>query len=166
MSRRHLAAAALVLSAALALTGCSAITAITGLFGGATRDDSGVITEGGDVDIFTIAVGDCLGQAPDGEVSSVAAVPCAEEHDGEVFHDFTLPDGDFPGEEAMESAAFDGCDAQFAPFVGASYEESTLDYMYYAPTEDSWNTYSDRVISCVLVDPAGPVTGSLQGAGR
>lgn len=163
MSRRSLALGALVLTAGLTLTGCSAIT---GLFGGATRDDSGEITEGGDVDVFTIAIGDCLGQAPDGEVSTVAAVPCSEEHDGEVFHDFTLPEGEFPGDEAIEASAYEGCEPAFATFVGVSYEESALDYVFYSPTEASWNEVDDRVISCVVVDPAGAVTGTLQGAAR
>lgn len=157
------ALAALVLVASLTLSGCGAIS---GFFGGAVRDDeTGEISEGGEIDVFSIAVGDCLASAPDGEVQSVQVVPCSDEHEGEVFHDFELPDGDFPGDEAIETAAYEGCDPAFEEFVGLTYDESTLDYSYYAPTTESW-AEGDRLISCIISDPAGTVTGSLSGAAR
>jgi len=165
MSRRRRAGllAAAALAVTLPLAGCSNPF---GAFNDAVRDDTGEIAEGGQVDIFTIQVGDCLAVVPEGETSSVGAVPCAEEHDGEVFHDFSLPAGDFPGDEAVTDASLEGCDAAFGQFVGVSWDESTLDYSYYAPTEETWTELDDRLVSCVIVDPAGPVTGTLKGAAR
>lgn len=170
---RRLAAVALValaLCGTLSLSGCSVANLISTIAGGDKEpprdDDTGEITEEGDLDVFSIAVGDCLGETPEGEVESVTAVPCSESHDGEVFYDFSLPDGEFPGDDALVDAVYAGCDPAFETFVGLPYDESSLDYTYYAPTAESWAQLNDRLVSCVITDPNGPVTGSLQGAGR
>lgn len=165
MSRRLFAAgAALALIAAVSLTGCASIT---GLFGGAVRDDeTGQISEGGEVDVLTLAVGDCLVGVEEGLQTSVDAVPCAEEHDLEAFHDFALPAGDFPGEDAVDEAAGDGCHAAFEEFIGVSYDESVLIYTYFYPSEESWTEADDRLITCLVGDESGPVTGTLAGAQR
>ncbi len=164
MSRRPLAAgAALVLIATVSLTGCATIS---GLFGGAVRDDEGQISEGGQVDVLTLAVGDCLVGVEEGMQSSVDAVPCAEEHDLEAFHDFTLPAGDFPGEETVDQAAIEGCHTAFEEFIGLSYDESVLVYTYFYPSEESWTQADDRLITCLVGEESGPVTGTLAGAAR
>ncbi|WP_292830680.1 septum formation family protein [Microbacterium sp.] len=163
MARRTLALGVVILMAGLSLTGCSAIF---GLVDAVTRDDTDVVADGSEVDVFSIKIGDCLGETTDGTVSTVVSVPCGQEHEGEVFHDFTLPEGDFPGADSIEASAYDECESAFLVFVGLSYQESALDYIYYSPTEESWNEAGDRVISCVIVDPAGPVTGSLKSANR
>ncbi len=149
--------------AALLLSGCSLINSLTG---GETRDDTGTIVEGGTTDVFALAVGDCIGASTGtGEVSDVPTVPCAEPHDDEVYADFPLADGDYPGEDAIFEQADQGCYDAFAPFVGIAYEDSTLDFSYYYPTSGSW-AQGDRLISCLIFDPAGQTTGSLEGAAR
>ncbi len=47
-----------------------------------------------------------------------------------------------------------------------AYEESTLDFFYYVPTQESWTLAIDRTVDCLLFDPAGPATGSPKGAQR
>ena len=149
-------------AASLALAGCSLLGNITG--GGTT--DTGDSTTGTDVDVFTIAVGDCLNDGGvDGEVTTVETIDCAQPHDSEAYASILMDDGEFPGDEAVDTFAIEQCDAAFAEFVGLSYAESTLSYSYYYPTEESWAS-GDREILCLLVDPAGKVEGSLQGAAR
>jgi hypothetical protein len=42
-------------------------------------------------------------------VSDVPTVDCSEPHDNEVFATYDIPDGDFPGEEAIVAAAEEEC---------------------------------------------------------
>lgn len=146
-------------TAGVALAGCSLLNNLGG--------DSGQVQgEGTDTDVFAITVGDCLNDASAGdEVSSVPTVPCSQPHDSEAYHAFNLPDGDYPGDDAVEAAADEGCFAAFESFVGISYQESVLDFAYYFPTTSSW-AQGDREILCIAYDPAGQVTGSLQGEAR
>ena len=163
MKTRLPVAMAALAAAALLFSGCSAINSLTG---GETRDDDGSIVEGGDTDVFSIKVGDCIATSTgDAEVTEVPTVPCSEPHDVEVYHDFEIPGTDYPGEDEIFAQADQGCYDAFAPFVGLSYEESTLDWSYYYPTDGSW-AQGDRLISCLIFDPAGTSTGSLAGVAR
>jgi hypothetical protein len=90
-------------------------------------------------------------------------VPCGEPHDDEVYFDFLLDDGEYPGDDAVLEASDSGCLAQFDAFAGIAYDASTLDFYAYRPSEESWSN-GDRTVSCVIWDPAGRVTGSLAGA--
>lgn len=146
-------------AAGFALAGCSLLPG-----GGGTTTDTG---DGGDtVDVFTIAVGDCLNDGGvEGEVSEVVQVDCAEEHDSEAYASIIMDDGDFPGDAAVEDQAITDCTTEFNSFVGLDYQASVLDFAYYYPTEASWGN-GDREILCLIVDPAGKVTGSLEGAAR
>ena len=149
-------AALAVGAAGLALAGCSLLP------GGSTTDTG----DGETVDVFTIAVGDCLNDENiEGEVSDVVKVDCAEEHNSEAYASIIMDDGDFPGDAAVEEQAIADCTAEFNSFVGVDYQASVLDFAYYYPTEASWGN-GDREILCLIVDPAGPVTGSLEGAAR
>ena len=149
-------------AASLALAGCSLLGNITG-----GNTDPGTETDTGtDVDVFTIAVGDCLNDGGvDGEVTTVPTVDCAELHDSEAYASVLMPDGEFPGDAAVEDFAVAECTSAFGDFIGLSYEESTLSFSYYYPTAESWAN-GDREVLCLLVDPAGQVEGSLKGAAR
>jgi len=159
----RLALAALL--ASLALTGCSDEPE-------ATRDDTGAVATEGSVDAFDVAVGDCVND-PEGIDSeegavfdSIEAVPCDEPHDNEIYHQFDLPDGDYPGDDAVFEAAGVECEEQFESFIGVSFEESALDIAPITPTKESWELDDDRTATCAVYDPAGPVTGTLEGSKR
>lgn len=122
------------------------------------------ITESGEADVFALRVGDCLEMVEGAEVETVPVVPCDQPHTDEVYHDFELADGDFPGDDAVNAAAEEGCIAAFEPFAGAPYDTSDLYIAWYAPTQQSWEAMGDRAISCTITDPSGPVTGTLAGA--
>ncbi|RPF28440.1 septum formation family protein [Georgenia muralis] len=148
------------------------LVGLTGCGPTAVRDDTGAVATAGTVDAFSVALGDCVSEGGAEaseevvEVSQVEVVPCAESHDSEVYAVFDLADGEFPGDEAVMGSADEGCYGAFAEFVGAAYEDSTLDFGTYFPTEESWNGFDDREVVCLLVDPAGAVTGTLKGAAR
>jgi len=126
------------------------------------------LAEPEDVDVFDLAVGDCLSEEISDkgeEVTNVAATMCSEPHSQEIFASATVPDGDFPGQDAVNTQAEKDCVGLFSDFVGVAYEESQLEISYLTPTEESWET-GDREILCTLYDPAGDTTGTLAGANR
>lgn len=165
--RRALVLAGSALALTVALSGCSAINSLLG--GGpadADRDEeSGQVTESANIDIFALTVGDCKMKSESGLIQNADVVPCAEPHDEEVYFEITMDDGEF-SDEAVE-AATQGCigDA-FTDFVGVIWDESTLDVYPITPTQETWDQYNDRIVQCVISDPAGPVEGTLQGAAR
>ncbi len=115
-----------------------------------------------------IELGDCVDDPAilDGsDVEQSSVVECSVPHYAEAYAQFDLPEGAYPGEDAVTSAAEEGCDAEFTGFVGMDYQESVLEVFYYYPTEDTWDV--DRGVVCIIIDPSGePVTGSLEGANR
>ncbi len=149
----------------VALTGCSVLQSL--VEPEPVRDETGEVVEGGQGDAFTLSVGDCLSEAAsEGEVTAVPIVPCSEPHDAEIYHDFQLEGTEYPGDEEITRLADEGCIGAFEDFVGLPYDASTLEVTYYTPTENSWNEVDDRLVSCLIVDPAGQTTDSLEGAER
>lgn len=160
------AASVAVLGAALALSGCSALTDVL-TPSSEERDDTGTIVEGGDTDVFTLAIGDCLTDDGGDQVSEVPTVPCDQPHAYEVYAEVTMDAGAFPGDDAVTAKAEEYCTGAFAGFVGMSFDDSALYSSYYTPTEDTWTSLDDRLITCIIYDPANSaITGSLAGAAR
>ncbi|MGY4858816.1 septum formation family protein [Cryobacterium sp. AP23] len=160
--RLRLVLVAAVLSVgALALSGCSAITDLFPKE--AARDaDTQEISEAGEADVFSLAVGDCFNDEEAEEIDSVQAIPCSEAHDYEAYFAFDVSAEEaYPGDDVISQAAEDGCVAEFPNFVGTSYEESALDFNYLSPTEGSWEN-GDREILCIVMG-ADKTTGSLAG---
>ena len=141
-------------------------------FGGAgifddntVRDESGAIVESGGLGALSIQIGDCV-NLPDSEyVESLEALPCADAHDAEAFEAFDMRDGDFPGDDAVQEAAINGCYEAFEPFVGVAYEDSELGMYWLYPTPETWDESADREILCRLTayggsKPPGPMRGA------
>ncbi|GAA4765249.1 MULTISPECIES: septum formation family protein [Microbacterium] len=165
-TRRVLVAGAAV-ALAFSLGGCSSIA---NLLSGdtATRDEeTNEVTEGGTVDVFSVAVGDCIGTPAEGEVTDVEVVPCDQPHDGEVYYEVTMPDGDWPGDQAVSDAADEGCIGAFEAFIGTPYDTSAIYVQYLTPTEATWTdpTLNDRLISCIAYQDGQQTTGTLEGSG-
>jgi hypothetical protein len=162
-------ALALLAAAAVAvpLAGCSVVREL--LPGGGApqpqRDEtSQEIVEEGQADVFALRVGDCMNEVSEKLVSEVPVVPCDQPHDEEVYFDYTMEGDEYPGDDAIQTDADTNCSAQFDAFVGLAYDSSTLDFYAYRPSEESWTQLDDRIVSCVIYDPAGQVTGTLAGA--
>lgn len=173
-TKRGLALAGTAVALSIALSGCSALS---GILGGndAQRDDDGNVTEGTNIDIFSLKVGDCMPASDaSGEITDADVVPCSEPHADEVFYEFELQGDELPGDDEIMSQVEAECVPAFTEFVGVDYYESTLDFWWITPTEDTWTQANDRVVQCVIYqpDPADStgrtpleVTGSLEGAG-
>ena len=162
---RGLSVVALSAVAALALSSCSVFDS-SGSSNEPPRDETnGQITETADADVFSIKVGDCLDYVAlgSGEINSVPVVPCGEPHDGEVYAEMSLPDGDYPGDDAISQQADTYCYDQFATFVGIPWDDSSLDYSPLTPTADSWDGFDDRLIQCVVASQ-DDVTESFKGS--
>jgi hypothetical protein len=165
--------AALVASCVLVLTGCSAVQSFVGGVEPERDAETGAIVEAAEANAFALRVGDCLNStddmASDEEITNIVSVPtmpCGDEHDSEVFASHDMTGDDYPGDDAVITAADDFCYTEFEGFVGLPFEESALYYTTMFPTEDSWDLDGDREILCVVVDDAGAVTGTLAGAAR
>ena len=135
------------------------------------RDASGAIVDSGNVDAFSIQLGDCFddidqsASSESGEVASVPGVPCSEPHDNEVFAVFDVSNAEFPGEEAMSEIAFDACETRFEDFVGKDYQSSSLDITMLYPTAQSWHAQNDREVICAVFDvELNKLTGSMKDA--
>jgi hypothetical protein len=151
----------------LAVGSAVAVVATISIVGCAQDRDEETGAESAEVDVFDLQVGDCLADFQDATaLSRVTASPCSEPHSDEIYASGAITDEDeFPGAEAIQSAAEDICIAEYAEFVGLPYEDSVLDIGYLTPTEESWAT-GDREVLCTIFDPAEEVTGSLRGAER
>jgi hypothetical protein len=121
---------------------------------------------GGSKSVFDLEVGDCFDDPTEsGEISEVPIVDCADPHDNEVYAAFDYDGDSFPGDDAMSTAADDGCQDRFEDFVGIAYLDSALYVTHLVPTSDSWDS-GDREIICVLYEPNEKLTGSMEGAAR
>ncbi|MFS8198548.1 DUF4190 domain-containing protein [Streptomyces sp. CWNU-52B] len=116
---------------------------------------------------FSVDRGECFdtpGGALEGMAESVDTVPCEGEHDAEVFANFQLPGGGYPGDDAVAEAADDRCYAlQYAYAMDSWAVPEDVDVYYFTPTRDSWGL-GDREVSCLFgnVDERGTLTGSLR----
>lgn len=158
MNKRIITAAAGIVIATTALTGCSTINDLIEVaepIAAAVEEQS-----------VWIEVGDCFNETTGDVVSDIPTVPCTDAHDYETYAEFDIDLAKFPGDDEVFRLADEGCLAPFADYVGLDFASSTLDYTYYVPTASGWKNDNDRAVSCVLFDPAGELTGSMAGAVR
>jgi hypothetical protein len=131
------------------------IVAASALFFSARRDDSGAISGAGTLTVSDLRVGDCFNLQDEDEelIGEVDAKPCTEPHIYEMYFVGDMPDGDFPGQAAMDQFAADQCLPAFEEFVGLSYQESILEIFYLTPSEESWDA-GDLAVQCAVHHPA------------
>jgi len=166
--RRSVAAIALALGLSLAASGCASVASLAPSAGDGAASVA-ASAPAAPIEVAKLLVGDCFDNLGDADVASVATVtlvPCTEPHAFEVFATFDLPIGSYPGEDAIVAAAEDGCGSRFEAFTGSEYDGSQLDYNYFVPPEDGWTISGSHPVSCLIDDPAGPVTGTLAQARR
>lgn len=78
----------------------------------------------------------------------------------------TIAPNGYPGEDAVRRFAKLECAKAFEPYVGRSYEVSSLELGYLLPTEDDWP--GRRIVACWLrtADDDGKLVGSKRGSGE
>jgi hypothetical protein len=120
----------------------------------AERDASGQIVDGGSLDVADLRVSDCFQSLHEDRtlVSEVSAVNCDQPHDNEVYYVISLGGDAWPGEENVNDSALRGCFEAFEPFVGTQYEDSRLEFTWFAPNQRAWEQLGYRDIACILFD--------------
>ena len=119
------------------------------------RDRTG--DAGGQVSVFELEPGTCLKELADGAaVLNVSVVPCDEQHAAEVVASLRMPGGRWPGAAAVEEFAT----AQCVPAIHSAGVAANPDlrWTYFGPSESSWQTRSDRTVSCVVVSRGAALT--------
>lgn len=129
-----------------------------------------VATSGDEVNrsVHDLSVGDCFNEPdPAATVEQVPTISCTQPHAYEVYATRSLEvfGQDYPGSAILEQAVNQQCSDAFTAFVGLPYQESSLELVTFSPTEQGWAD-GDRDVWCAVADPAGPVTGTLQGSQR
>ncbi|MGW0709060.1 DUF4190 domain-containing protein [Streptomyces sp. NPDC002643] len=116
---------------------------------------------------FTVEKGECF-DAPSGSLEGYAydvdTVPCEGEHDAEVFANVPMPDGDYPGDDAVTDVANEKCYDLSDRYAMDSWAfPAYVDVYYFTPTRQSWR-YGDRQITCMFgnADAEAGLTGSLR----
>ena len=115
----------------------------------------------GTVTATDVEVGDCLKEIPGStRVLTVDTVGCNEPHAGEVFAVLLMPEGDFPGQSAIEEYQ-NKCEPELASYAPDAIIDNSVQLYVLYPTAETWKQ-GDRAVTCVAtLDP--PRTGSLKG---
>ena len=143
------------------------VAAVIGITSAATRNDAGEITGAGSVGAFEVQLGDCFDDEAfeSDQISEIPAVPCTQPHDNQVYALWDIT-GEWPGQEAVEEMAHEGCLQRFQAAIGKAYDDSVIDIATMYPTEGSWNSRSDREVICVGYHVEyEKLTGSILGSG-
>ena len=108
-----------------------------------------------------VKVGDCLSEIPDSaRVLTVKTVGCDQQHAGEVYAVLNMPEGDFPGQAAVDEFS-NRCEPELATYSPAAMTDDSIQMYVLYPTAESWEQ-GDRAVTCVAtLDP--PRAGSIKG---
>ena len=120
-----------------------------------------VIVGKGTVTATDVKVGDCLKEIPGNtRVLTVDTVGCDKSHAGEVFAVLLMPEGDYPGQSAIEEYQ-NKCEPELASYAPDAITDDSVQLYVLYPTAETWEQ-GDRAVTCVAtLDP--PRTGSLKG---
>jgi hypothetical protein len=114
----------------------------------------------GTVSATEVKSGDCLKELPaSGLVITVDTAPCGEPHTGEIFSVMKMPDGDFPGQFAIEEYQ-NKCAPALATYSPEAAEDPDVGLFVLYPSEDSWGQ-GDRTVTCIATTDK-PRTGTLK----
>ena len=95
-------------------------------------------------------VGQCIRLPHEETATTVETTGCAREHDAEVFHVTSAPDGDFPGADTLNKQAETECLPAFDEYVGTDYLTSSLDATWMIPTKDPWAPKDRSIVFLAL----------------
>jgi hypothetical protein len=110
--------------------------------------------------IFSMRVGDCINQMPNGNV--VHVVSCAQSHDAEIFGTFRLPGAAWPGKAAVQQDVASGCTSRLGGYLNPQLAATNLTQSYVYPDRAAW-TAGERTVVCEIRATSGMLTGSVRG---
>jgi hypothetical protein len=148
--------------------GLIVVIAVGGWYFSARRDDSGQISNSGNLQITDLRVGDCfdLNDPEAAEVDDVEAKPCTSAHEYELFHAADMANGDYPSEDAIDTFLDAECAPAFGSYIGTDYQASVLEVVFFTPTSDGWDD-GDHSVQCAVYDPNdSELTSSLKNSAR
>ena len=144
------------------------VGAVASFITNASRSDTGEIVNDGDMMATDLRVGDCfdLKDPTADEITDVTAKPCTDPHRFELVWTGSMPEGDYPTDDAFQSFIETHCIGAFQPYVGIGFFDSQLDLNWLIPLEDTWYD-GDRSIQCAIYDPGdSELTGSIKASAR
>ena len=116
----------------------------------------------GTAGVEDLKVGDCLAEIPDSaQVWTVKTVACEEPHTGEVFAQVTVPDVDFPGQDAIIEEYEGRCEPELGIYSPAAAEDMSIALYSLYPGEETWDR-GHRTVTCIAMT-LPPRTGSIKG---
>ena len=119
-----------------------------------------LIFDKGTVGANEVKAGDCLTEMPaSGLVLTVDTASCDEPHKGEIFAVMTMPDGDFPGQSAIEEYQ-NKCAPELVKYSPEAAGDPEVGLFVLYPSEDSWGE-GDRTVTCIATSDT-PRTGALK----
>jgi len=115
----------------------------------------------GTVTATDVKVGDCLKEIPSStRVMTVDTVGCEESHAGEVYAVLLMPEGDYPGQTAIEDYQ-NKCEPELASYSPDAITDDSIQMYVLYPTAETWEQ-GDRAVTCIAtLEP--PRTGSIKG---
>lgn len=115
----------------------------------------------GTVTATDVKEGDCLAEIPSNtRVLTVKTVGCDQAHAGEVFAVLQMPDGDFPGQAAIDAYA-EKCSPELAAYSPDAMTDTSVQLYVLYPTAETWEQ-GDRAVTCIAtLDP--PRSGTIKG---
>lgn len=157
--KRTLVIASIVAGALVVIGGAG--VAVSALVFPAPSSSSGGI---GTASITDLQIGDCFDVASAVDSSGkVRPLSCDVKHDSELFAVETIPSGAKSSRVAYDQADI-ACYDKFAPYVGTSYENSSVDYDVLSPSDAQWSA-GDRTAYCYIYDSSRG-RGSVKGTGN
>lgn len=160
---RGLALAGLILSGVWIVV--AGVAVVVGVAVQATRDNGGSIDVGGDVSVTSLQVGDCVNNVHDTDsVRSLPAVPCAQQHEGEVFAVYDLPAGPYPDElrdAVLPDSILKECTRRLATYAPHAPTDNVDHLFVLLPLPASWEQ-GDRAVRCIATAGGATMTGSLK----
>ena len=154
--RRRMAAVGLIVLLACVVVGAAAGT-VAWLTHGFQRQAT---VEYRRAAIFSMRVGDCINQTPNGNV--VHVVSCAQPHDAEIFGTFRLAGAAWPGKAVVQQDVASGCASRLGGYLNPQLAATNLTQSYVYPDRAAW-TADERTVVCEIRATSGTLTGSVRG---
>jgi hypothetical protein len=109
--------------------------------------------------VFSLRQGDCFDADQNGLGVTVRA--CSSPHNAEVFATFPLAASSWPGVDAVQAQAQDGCSARVASYMNPELVQNALAQESIYPDEQTWQA-GVRTVVCAVRSTDGPITGSVR----
>jgi hypothetical protein len=157
---RGLAIAGLALSGTWVVAGILVLVLVN--LSSATRSPTGEITHGGHLSVFSLSVGDCFNNPPGAtHLGSVAAIPCSQAHNAQVFAKFNLSGSilSYPGNAAVTRLATNGCNARLGVLDKSKITDS-MTIRFLVPLQETWLA-DKHAVTCMIVNSAANITSSV-----